>query len=242
MSLQRLRGLTSLPVAGRSLGCWRGWYWAEVSAREPGGPDDSDPWGWIITGERPLTGETGLSGEAEMWQLFGERVGGGAWGCGGLGDGLWGGDGSLCGVRDWAVGEWEPLDGTDADASRRLRANRALLVLAEFFWAESVGLNMSGWPGSGSMGWPPEPAFSLSEDWELSATLDQLSSHLPSLPLALSPPSRPPPPTSQLCWPFCFSGWTDRSSSTPRTEKNPLLNTFCFLSNQFHSLVKALKS
>ena len=124
-----------------------------MSAREPGGPEVPAPWDWTITGERPLTGEAGLTGEVETWQLDGEREEGGAGEWRGLGDGLRGGDGSLCGIRDAVLGEGEPPE--DADASRRLRANRALLVLAELFLVKSLGLSVRDRLSSGSISWPP---------------------------------------------------------------------------------------
>lgn len=124
-----------------------------MSAREPGGPEDSDPWDCTITGERPLTGDVGLRAE-----LDGEREEGGAGDWRGLGDGLRGGDDSLCGIMDGAVGESEPPEDADAEASRRLRANRALLVLAELFRVESLGGTGTDRLGSGSID------FSLSEE------------------------------------------------------------------------------
>lgn len=224
----RLKWLTSLAVDCRSLGWRQVWHWAEVSAREPRGPEKSNPWDWTIIGERPLTGETGLSGEVGTWQLDVEREEGGAGDWVSLGDGLRGGDGSLRGVRDWALGDWEPLE--DAEASRRLRANRALLVLAEFFWVESLGVTARDRLGSGSIGWPPEWGFSLSQEavWELSAEMDLLSSCLSFLSFVLLSSSCPPFPRSENWWSLCLSGWTDGSSQTPRTGKIHF-NTFAFL-------------
>lgn len=101
-------------------------------AREPGVPEDSESREWTIEGERPLKGEAGLRVDRVETQLDGEGEEGevGDW----LGPGarLRGGDGSLCGGG-------EPPEVTDAEASRRLRANRALLALAELLWPESLG-------------------------------------------------------------------------------------------------------
>lgn len=126
-----------------------------MSARKPGGPEDSGPWDWTIIGERPLKGETGLRVEVETWQLDRESEEGGAGDWRGLDDGLRGGDGSLCGIRDGVLREGEPPEDADAEASRRLRANTALLVLAKLFWAESLGGRGAEGLGSGSIGCPP---------------------------------------------------------------------------------------
>lgn len=232
---EKLKWLTRLAADGRSLGWKQAWQWAEVSARDPGGPEDSDPWDWTITGERPLTGETGLRAEVETWQLDGEGEDGGAGDWRGLGDGLWAGDGSLCGIRGWVLGEWQTREDADDEASKRLRANRALLALAELLWVESLGGSWTDRLGSGSIGRPPGRGSSLSEVvvQELLATSDLLSStRLPSLSPALSSSSCL---RSEYWRSFCLSGGTGRSSQTPRTEKKSPFNTF---SNQLHSLVK----
>ena len=101
-----------------------------------------------------------------------------------MGDGLRGGDGSLRGVRDGALGEQEPLEDTDTEESRHLRAKRPLLALAELLWAESLGGSMSDGMGSGSIDW-------------LSEALGQLPSSLPSLSFALLSSSCPPLPRSE---------------------------------------------
>lgn len=233
---QKLKRLTSLAVDGRSLGWRRVWHGAEESAREQGGPEDSSPRDWTIIGERPLTGDTGLRAEVETWQLDGEREEGGAGDWQGLGDGLRGGDGPLCGIREGALGDREPPEDAEAEASRRLRANRALLALAELFWVGSLGGGGADWLGSGSIGW--HPGWGLSPSlWELSAPLDLLSSsRLPSLSVPLSSSSSPPFPTSKYWRSLCISGWIEGSSQTPKERKDSLFNTFSQLHNFFNFL------
>lgn len=113
-----------------------------MSAREPGVPEDSESWDWTIIGERPLKGEAGLRVDMET-RLDGEGEEGGVGDWLGPGARLRGGDGSL-------RGGGEPPEVADAEASRRLRANRALLALAELLWPESLA-----WLGSGPIGCPP---------------------------------------------------------------------------------------
>lgn len=222
---QILKWLTSLSVDGWSPERGPLWHWAQVSTREPGGPVESDPWDWTIVGDKSLTREPGLCGELETWQLK-EEGGAGDWGE--PGDRLWGGDGSLCGVREWVLGEWCSLVDEEADASRRLRANRALLTLAELVWIESLGVSGKDWLRSGSIAWPPGWSSSLSV--ELSPTLEQwLSSQLPSLSFGL-PSSSPLFPKSEYWCFFSWTGWTDWSSQTPRLEKKSLFSTLVITS------------
>lgn len=209
---KELKWLTSVPVDGWSLGCRRAWHWAEVSAGEPGGPVDSDPWDCTSVGERSLKWESDRRVEMETWQLDEEgEEGRAAEDRRGLGDGLRGGDGCLCGIRDGVLGEGESLEGDDAEASRRLRANRALLVLAELFWAESLE-----WRGVDreSAGCPPEWDFSLSDE------ANGLDLFFSSCPKSLSSASSSSCALflSSVCWSSCsLSGWTEGSSETPRT-------------------------
>lgn len=196
-----LKRLTSLAVDGWSLEWRQLWHWAEVYAREPGGPEESDSWDWTIAGDRVLTGESGISGELETWQPDGEEEGGPGdlWG---LGNMLQGEDGSLCGV--WVQGEWCSLLDTEAEASWRLWANRALLVLAELIWIASLVGSGRDLLGSGSIGLSPGWSLSLSE--ELSITLDLcLSSQLPSLSFVFFS-SSPLLPKSESWWSFSLAG------------------------------------
>lgn len=121
----------------------------------------------------PLTGDAAVFRTEETGREDGDRgeVSAGD-GCG-PGDGLRGGDGSLPGSGDWVCGEWEaPED----EALRRLRANRALLVLVELFLEGVGGGELHVFPTSR----PSAPAISPLV-CELSATADPLpSSCVPS--------------------------------------------------------------
>lgn len=69
------------------------------------------------------------------------------------GEGDWCGPGEMLrggvdGFIDWEHVEEEP----DAEVSGCLRAKRALLALAELFWAESLGGLEAEWLDSGSVG------------------------------------------------------------------------------------------
>lgn len=167
--------------------------WPEVSAREPGGPDDSEPREWTITGERPWKGEAVLRKDMER-----EEGGEGDW-CG-PGERLRGG---VDGFTDWEHVEEEP----DAEASRCLWAKRALLALAELFWAESLGGQEAERLGSGSVGWLPGWDFSRSGNavWKLSETL--FSQGLLSLFFAFPSSSCPLFLSSMYSSSFSLSGW-----------------------------------
>lgn len=225
---QKLKWLTSLAVDGWSLGWRQAWHRAEVFASKPGGLEDSEPWDWAITGDRPRRGDTGLreeeEEEGEAWQVEEEREEEGRGDRWGLGEGLRGGD------RAWGPGECGPPQDVDAEASRRLRANRALLTLAELLWAES--LRGGGADCRGSISRLSGPGFSV---WRSSAALVLLSSSHPwFLFFAVWSSSRPIFFESDDLGSFCFCGWTEGSSQTPMGHKR-------FLSTHFPSVLWSLK-
>lgn len=95
--------------------------------------------------------------ELETWQLGEDGEERGAGDRRAPGDGLRGGDGSPRGIRGRGRGEREPSEDADVDASRRLRANKALLPLAEL-----LGESVTDRPGSGSIDRPPGGGSPLS--------------------------------------------------------------------------------
>lgn len=93
--------------------------------------------------------------EVETRQLDKDREEGGAGEEGGLGDRLRGRDDSLSRVTRGVFDDGEPPENADAEASGRLRANRALLALAELFGAQSLWDLGAEVLGSVSTGWLP---------------------------------------------------------------------------------------
>lgn len=163
---QALKGLTSR-VDGAPAPCKQA---PPLEAASPGGPGGTGGSGIRAgtVGERPGDGETGLDVDREGGE-------GGVEDRSGPGDGLRGGLGGSGMVAGAVPGDGEPPG--DDEASRRLRANRALLALAELFWAAPP----AGWgaPRSG----PGRPS------WEdLWGPSDGLSPSTPSL-FCSTPPS-----------------------------------------------------
>lgn len=165
----------------------------------------------------------------ETWQLDGERDEGGAGDWQGLGDGLRDGESSICGVRIWLLGEWGPPEDANVEASRRLRANNALLALAELFWVESLEVIGKDELPSDSPSWCAGWTFSLLVS-EPSAAVDRLSLLCPSyLSLVFGSPWSPLFPAPEHWWPFCWFGWHDEILQTLRTEKKVYFKLILYL-------------